>query len=75
VAKAEVKKTAQNSFNPVSKGIEFVDQSWAELKKVQMPTRQETMLMTVLVLVLLFLSGFFLGVVDLLCGWLMQKIL
>ncbi len=49
----------------------FVD-SVAELKKVQSPTRQETMRMTGGVLLIIVFISICLFVIDLTCNWLMS---
>lgn len=53
----------------------FFPDAWAELKKVHAPTRQETIMVTLLVLGMIAVFGVFLGIADLLIGKLMQVIL
>lgn len=42
----------------------YVEQSWAELKKVTWPTRQETLNLTVAVIVMTVAVAAFLGLID-----------
>lgn len=43
----------------------YLDESWSELKKVSWPTRQQTINLTVLVLVVSFIVGVFISFFDL----------
>ena len=65
----------QGSDNIVAKTISFGRESWIELKKVQRPNRQETIQMTIIVIVMIFVFAAFLGLTDFLVGWLMKSIL
>ncbi len=53
----------------------FARESWAELKKVHRPTRQETIQATIVVLVLVVIFAFFMGLTDLIIGQIMQGLL
>lgn len=55
--------------------IAFFRESWAELKKVHSPTRQETMSMTWRVFVMVGIFAVFLGITDWAVGSLMKLIL
>ena len=44
--------------------VEFVKESWHELKRVHWPTRKETFAATAVVLVLVLLISLFLALVD-----------
>ena len=68
------KENAQ-SKNFVAQAIDFSGESWAELKKVHTPTRQETFLLTMRVFAMVCLFGVFLGLTDLFVGWAMRSIL
>ncbi|MBL7662623.1 preprotein translocase subunit SecE [bacterium] len=57
--------------NPVT----FLRESWIELKKVQTPTRQETIQFTMVVFIMLTVASIFLGLVDFILGNLMQNLL
>ena len=46
-------------------GIEFVKESWQELKKVYWPSRKETYAATLVVIVVVLLISVFLAMVDL----------
>ena len=52
--------------------LSFPGESYAELKKVHHPTRQETIQMTIGVLFMVVLVSLFLGSVDLGLGFLMH---
>jgi len=54
--------------------VSFSRESRVELRKVVWPTRQETMQITLIVLVLVFLIGLFLWLVDSLLFWGVQII-
>jgi preprotein translocase SecE subunit len=68
-------KEAAPSKNIIAQGIDFSTESWAELKKVHAPSRQETVMLTIRVLMMVCLFGIFLGLTDLIVGKLMQSIL
>ena len=48
----------------VPRSITFLQEVWAELKKVHWPTRSETYAATVVVLVLVGIVALYLGMVD-----------
>lgn len=48
---------------------------YAELKKVDWPSRQELTAMTIVVIVVLMAMSIYLGLWDLLFGWLFQQVL
>ena len=50
--------------NLIGKGIQFLREAKAELKKVTWPTRQVTTGSTVVVIILVMIISFFLGAVD-----------
>ncbi|MGE0353797.1 MAG: preprotein translocase subunit SecE [Gemmatimonadales bacterium] len=54
----------------VRQSIDFLQASWAELKKVTWPTRDELVKATRMILILSLLLGVFIGLLDLL----LQKI-
>jgi len=54
--------------------VSFSRESRVELRKVVWPTRQETIQITLIVLVLVFLIGLFLWLVDSLLFWGVQMI-
>jgi preprotein translocase subunit SecE len=61
------------SFGPNS--IQFVKESWQELKKVHWPTRKETYQATLVVVVVVSVVAIFLGLVDFALSFVMQYIL
>lgn len=69
------KAQQQPKQNIVASGIEFSRLSWAELKKVHYPTRQETIAATISVMVMIFVFAVLLGFIDFVVGrsvnWLM----
>ncbi len=50
--------------NPVADGIRFVKEARKELRKVSWPTRKESTAITVVVIISVFIAGFYLAVVD-----------
>ena len=61
--------------NPVSKGMNFFQESVDELKKVHHPTRQETIQASMVVLAMVVMFSIFLGLVDYVIGNVMQAVL
>jgi len=55
---------AKKKDGPIEKGIQFLREARAELKKVTWPTRQQTLGSTAVVIVLVIIISVFLGVVD-----------
>lgn len=73
---AEVEASAASSVKgKVEEFKEFLELSKVEIKKVTWPTRRETMVTSVAVLVLVVVMTIFLGAVDLGLSHLMQLIL
>lgn len=73
---AEVEASAASSVKgKVEEFKEFLELSKVEIKKVTWPTRRETMVTSVAVLVLVVVMTIFLGAVDLGLSHLMQFIL
>jgi preprotein translocase subunit SecE len=54
---------------PVVRSKEFLEESWAELKKVHWPTRKETQAATLVVIVGVMIVALYLGVVDFVLSW------
>jgi preprotein translocase subunit SecE len=65
-APAAASTTGAAGSGPVTRGsaLGFFQASWAELKKVTWPTRQETMNLTVAVIAMTVAVAIFLGVID-----------
>jgi len=55
----------QNLQDGVRRAIEFVEESWQELKKVHWPSRKETYAATFVVIVVVVLVSIYLAIVDL----------
>ncbi len=68
-------KTEVVNKNFVEKGMDFSRESWAEFKKVYRPTRQETIDLTIRVLMMMVIFAAFLGFADFIVGSVMHKIL
>ena len=50
--------------SPIKNGIQFVTEARNELRKVSWPARKETTSVTLVVIVLVFIIGFYLAVID-----------
>ena len=59
----------------IPRSVTFVQEVWAELKKVHWPTRAETYAATIVVLVLVAIVAAYLGVVDFLLSQFVRMIL
>jgi len=64
-----------NESSSIGQGVAFAQDSWAELKKVTFPTRQETIQATIVVLVMMVLVATYLGLLDLVFNKLMRAFL
>ena len=49
---------------PVARSREFLEECWAELKKVHWPTRKETQAATIVVIIGVLIVALYLGLVD-----------
>ncbi len=49
---------------PISRSREFLEECWAELKKVHWPVRKETQAATIVVIIGVVIVGLYLGLVD-----------
>ena len=63
------------SKNPISNGIQFLKDSYVEIKKVSHPTRQETIQATIAVFFMVFFFSIFMGLIDLGLGKIFHEIL
>jgi preprotein translocase subunit SecE len=61
--------------NPVTRSREFLEDAWAELKKVNWPTRDETRAATIAVIVGVAVIALYLGAVDFLVSLLISRVL
>lgn len=59
----------------VPRSVTFLQEVWAELKKVHWPTRTETYAATAVVLIVVALVGLYLGLVDFILSQIIQVIL
>jgi len=57
-------KALESLKQPVTRSREFLEECWAELKKVHWPSRKETQAATVVVLVGVIIVALYLGLVD-----------
>jgi preprotein translocase subunit SecE len=60
---------------PVERSREFLEECWAELKKVHWPTREETRAATIAVVVGVAIASAYLGLVDFVLSYLIQWVL
>jgi len=60
---------------PVTRSVEFLQECWVELKKVHWPTRQETQAATIVVIIGVTLVAAYLGIVDTVLSWIIQRAL
>ena len=49
---------------PITRSREFLEECWAELKKVHWPARKETQAATIVVIISVVIVGLYLGLVD-----------
>jgi preprotein translocase subunit SecE len=63
------------SGSVISRGVTYISDSVEELKKVQSPTRQETMRLTGVVVMIIVFISMCLFVMDLVFNWLMSKMI
>ena len=59
----------------IEKATQFLKEVKQELKKVVWPTKKQTIASTSVVLVVVFFIGFFLGLIDLGLGWVINTFL
>jgi len=60
---------------PTEHSRQFLDECWAELKKVHWPTRDETRAATIAVVIGVGVMALYLGVVDLVFQMIIQRVL
>ena len=60
---------------PVTRSVEFLQECWAELKKVHWPTRKETQAATLVVIIGVTLVAAYLGIVDTVLSWIIRRAL
>jgi len=67
--------TVSSEPNAIQRGLQFLREVRVELKKVTWPSRKQTAGSTVVVIVLVFILGAFLGLVDISLSKLVQIVL
>ena len=60
---------------PIARAGQFLEECWAELKRVHFPTRKETQAATLVVIVSVTVVGLYLGVVDVVLSWVIHRVL
>ena len=65
-------KALESLKQPVTRSREFLEECWAELKKVHWPSRKETQAATVVVLIGVIIVALYLGLVDAVLAWVIQ---
>jgi len=67
--------TLESIKQPVARSRAFLEECWAELKKVHWPTRKETQATTIVVIVFVILIALYLGVVDTVLSFVIHRVL
>ena len=65
----------ENITQPARRSREFMEECWAELKKVHFPARPETQTATVVVIAAVLIVTFYLAVVDWVLAWFINRAL
>jgi len=60
---------------PVVRSREFLEECWAELRKVAWPTRAEAQAATIAVVIGVVIVALYLGAVDFVLSWAMGRVL
>jgi preprotein translocase subunit SecE len=60
---------------PVTRSREFLEECWAELKKVHFPSRKETQAATLVVIIGVVIVALYLGMVDFVLSWVVSRAL
>ena len=60
---------------PIARSREFLEECWAELKKVHWPGRKETQAATIVVIIGVVIVGVYLGLVDFLLSFVIRRAL
>ena len=58
---------------PVTRSREFLEECWAELKKVHWPSRKETRAATLVVIIGVVIVALYLGLVDFVLTWVIRR--
>lgn len=65
----------RNWKQPIERSRVFLDECWAELRKVHWPTREETRAATIAVLVGVVVVGVYLGLLDSVLSFVFTRVL
>jgi preprotein translocase subunit SecE len=60
---------------PIARSRTFLEECWAELRKVHWPTREETRAATIAVIIGVIVVGAYLGVIDYILSLLFTRVL
>ena len=60
---------------PVTRSREFLEECWAELKKVHWSNRKETQAATLVVIIGVVVVALYLGLVDFVLSWVVRRAL
>ena len=60
---------------PINRSVEFLQECWAEVKKVHFPTRRETQAATFVVIIGVTIIALYLGFVDFVLSWVIHRVL
>ncbi len=60
---------------PVARSRAFLEECWAELRKVHWPTRDETRAATIAVIIGVIVVGAYLGIIDAVLSFVFTKVL
>jgi preprotein translocase subunit SecE len=60
---------------PINRSVEFLQECWAEVKKVHFPTRRETQAATIVVIIGVTIIALYLGFVDFVLSWVIHRVL
>jgi preprotein translocase subunit SecE len=60
---------------PFTRSVEFIEECWAELKKVHFPNRKETQAATIVVIIGVVVVAVYLGVIDYLLSSIVTRVL
>jgi len=61
-------------FNALQRPINFIKESWEELKRVSWPSWHETWTFTKVVIAIIVAVGVYMGLLDAFFGWLMRSL-
>ena len=60
---------------PVARSRAFLEECWAELRKVHWPTREETRAATIAVIIGVIVVGAYLGIIDAVLSFVFTRVL